>query len=125
MDNHSRFLCDYGWFHGIRRKPAHPSVVARRARIVFSDGKWRFPKNSKAEIEDKSKGDAISKAIRHPANQLVCDPMHRSRRPRPTDHTGAHHFAFASLNFVIYIVWWEKPLNVQRGVRVYKKRTDA
>jgi len=31
--------------------------------------------------------------------------------------------AFAVLNFVIYLLWWEKPLNVQRGVRVYKKRT--
>jgi len=30
--------------------------------------------------------------------------------------------AFAALNFVIYILWWDKPQNVQRGVRVYKKR---
>jgi len=30
--------------------------------------------------------------------------------------------AFAALNFVVYILWWDKPLNVQRGVRVYKKR---
>jgi len=30
--------------------------------------------------------------------------------------------AFAGLNFVIYVLWWDKPLNVQCGVRVYKKR---
>jgi len=30
--------------------------------------------------------------------------------------------AFATLNLVIYTLWWDKPLNVQRGVRVYKKR---
>jgi len=31
--------------------------------------------------------------------------------------------AFTGLNFVIYLLWWDKPLNVQCGVRVYKKRT--
>jgi len=30
--------------------------------------------------------------------------------------------AFAVLNFVIYLLWWEKPQNVQRGARVYKTR---
>jgi hypothetical protein len=30
--------------------------------------------------------------------------------------------AFAALNFVIYLLWWDKPQNVQRGVRVYRKR---
>jgi hypothetical protein len=30
--------------------------------------------------------------------------------------------AFAALNFVIYVLWWHKPVNVQRGVRVYKKQ---
>jgi hypothetical protein len=30
--------------------------------------------------------------------------------------------AFAALDFVIYLLWWDKPLQVRRGVRVYKKR---
>jgi len=30
--------------------------------------------------------------------------------------------AFAALNLLIYVLWWDKPLHVQRGVRVYKKR---
>jgi len=29
---------------------------------------------------------------------------------------------FAGLNFVIYLLWWDKPLNLRCGVRVYKKR---
>jgi len=30
--------------------------------------------------------------------------------------------AFAGLNLFLYLLWWDKPLNVQCGVRVYKKR---
>jgi hypothetical protein len=61
-------------------------------------GNGDFPRISKAEIEDKSKGDAISKRL-----ELVT-------------------VAFAALNFAIYLLLWEKPQNVQRGVRVYRKR---
>ena len=29
--------------------------------------------------------------------------------------------AYAAMNFVIYVFWWNKPLNVDRSVRVYRK----
>ena len=29
--------------------------------------------------------------------------------------------AYAAMNFVIYIFWWNKPLNVSRPVRVFPK----
>jgi len=63
MDNHPRLLRDHGRFYGIRGKPANPSVVSRNATIVFVDGYGDFPRISKAEIEDRSKGDAISKSV--------------------------------------------------------------
>jgi len=63
-------------------------------------GNGNFPRISKGEIEEKSKGDVISKGGRHPANELVRGIMHRSRSPRPTDHrTGARHGCVCSPQF--------------------------
>jgi len=50
MDHHPQFLRDHGWFSGMRRKSVH------------------------TEIEDKSKGDAISKG---------CKPVGLRRRQGP------------------------------------------
>ena len=58
---------------------------------------------------------------RYPSNRLVRDAVHRPKSPRPTDHrVRARHFA--TLNFLIYLLSWEKLLNLRRGVRVYRKR---
>jgi len=57
-------------------------------------------------------------------NRLVRDAVHRQSAPRPTDHrVGARHGCVATLNLSYTFSGWDKPLNVQRGVRVYKKRT--
>ncbi|KAI9452200.1 hypothetical protein F5148DRAFT_1370439 [Russula earlei] len=84
---------------------------------------------AKEEIDDKSKGDVISKTLvtRHSAIWLVCDTMHRTKIPNPTDHEiGARDCCLCSSQFcMMYILWWDKPLNGQRGVRVYKKRNTG
>jgi len=105
MDNHSRILRDYGWFYGIRGKPANPSVVTQRAEVVFSDGQWRFPKDLEGRDRGQEQGRCHLESRRHPITELELATV-----------------AFAALNFVIYVLWRDKPQNVQRGVRVYKKR---
>jgi len=70
-------------------------------------GNSDFPRILKAAIDDKSKGDAISKGV--VILQMITELELAT-------------IAFAALNFVIFLLWWDKPLNVQRGVRVYKKR---
>ena len=39
----------------------------------------------------------------------------------PITHLEIVTFAYAAMNFVIYIFWWNKPLNVNRPVRVFRK----
>src|SRR5712671_4535643 len=87
-------------------------------------GNGDFPRISKAEIEDRSKGDAISKSVAIlQTGWFVTQCIARALQGLPITELELVTVAFATLNFVIYLLWWDKPLNVQRGVRVYKKRT--
>jgi hypothetical protein len=86
-------------------------------------GNGDFPRISKEEIEDRSKGDAISKSlVILQTGWFVTQCVARKIQGLPITELELVTVAFAALNFVIYILWWHKPVNVQRGVRVYKKR---
>jgi len=89
-------------------------------------GNGDFPRISKAEIEDRSKGDAISKGlVILQTGWFVTQCIARKIQGLPITELELVTVAFATLNFVIYVLWWHKPLNVQHGVRVYKKRPTA
>ena len=45
----------------------------------------------------------------------------RAREHLPVTHLEIVTLAYAAMNFVIYIFWWNKPLNVNRPVRVFRK----
>jgi len=86
-------------------------------------GNGDFPRISKAEIEDRSKGDAISKGVVIlQTSWFVMQCIARGVQGLPITELELVTVAFATLNLVIYMLWWDKPLNAQRGVRVYKKR---
>jgi len=75
------------------------------------------------EIQDKSKGDFISKGVVIlQTSWFVMQCIARGVQGLPITELELATIAFASLNFVIYVLWWDKPLNVRCGVRVYKKR---
>jgi len=86
-------------------------------------GNGDFPRLSRAEIDDKSKGDAISKCVVILQTAwFVTQCIARGAQGLPVTELELATVAFATLNFVIYVLWWDKPQNVQRGIRVYKKR---
>ncbi|KAH9959070.1 hypothetical protein BC827DRAFT_1135276 [Russula dissimulans] len=86
-------------------------------------GNGNFPRISKKEIQDKSKGDFISKAVVIlQTSWFVMQCIARGVQRLPITELELATIAFAGLNFVLYLLWWDKPLNVQCGVRVYKKR---
>jgi len=86
-------------------------------------GNGDFPRISKAEINGKSKGDAISKfVVILQTGWFVAQCIARGVQGLPITELELATVAFAALNFVIYLLWWDKSQNVQRGVRVYKKR---
>jgi hypothetical protein len=86
-------------------------------------GNGDFPRISKMEIQDKSKGDFISKAVVIlQTSWFVIQCIARGVRGLPITELELATIAFAGLNFIMYVLWWDKPLNVECGVRVYKKR---
>ncbi|KAI9509505.1 hypothetical protein F5148DRAFT_1148259 [Russula earlei] len=86
-------------------------------------GNGYFPRIAKEEIQDKSKGDPVSKAlVILQTGWFVVQCIARGAQGLPVTELELVTVAFATLNFVMYLLWWDKPLNVQRGVRVYKKR---
>jgi hypothetical protein len=87
-------------------------------------GNGDFPRISEADIDDKNKGDAISKGlVILQTSWFVTQCIARGVQGLPITELELVTVAFAVLNLAIFILWWEKPLNVGRGVRVYKKRT--
>ncbi|KAI9507071.1 hypothetical protein F5148DRAFT_981898 [Russula earlei] len=103
----------------------------RPVRVLLPDqlgsysltGNGDFPRIAKAEIEDRSKGDAVSKTlVVLQTGWFVTQCIARGIRGLPVTELELVTVAFATLNFVIYLLWWDKPLNVRCGVRVYKKR---
>ncbi|KAH9954193.1 hypothetical protein BC827DRAFT_1386908 [Russula dissimulans] len=89
-------------------------------------GNGDFPRISKREIQDKSKGDFISKGIVIlQTGWFVMQCVARRVQGLPITELELATVAFAGLNLAIYVLWRDKPLNVQCGVRVYKKRPDS
>jgi hypothetical protein len=102
-------------------------LLPEKLRSYSLTGNGDFPRISKKEIQDKSKGDFISKAVVIlQTSWFVMQCIARGVQGLPITELELATIAFAGLNFVIYVLWWDKPLNVQCGVRVYKKRiTDS
>src|SRR5712671_243388 len=98
-------------------------LLPEQLELYSLTGNGYFPKISKAEIEDRSKGDAISKGVVIlQTGWFVTQCTARGVQGLPITELELVTVAFGALSFLIYVLWWEKPQNVQRGVRVYKKR---
>jgi hypothetical protein len=86
-------------------------------------GAGDFPRIAVEDIEDKSKGDFISKGlVLLQTGWFIAQCIARGSQGLPITELELVTVAFAVLNLVMYVLWWDKPLNVQRAVRVYRKR---
>ena len=93
----------------------HQSI---RADIDFTS----FTVPTKEEIEDKGKSDWLAKSlVLLQTSWFVMQCIARAVDHLPVTHLEIMTLAYAAMNFVIYIFWWNKPLNVNRPVRVFRK----
>jgi hypothetical protein len=98
------------------------TLLPRQLNGYSLTGKGDFPRIAIEEIQDKSKGDFISKGlVVLQTGWFITQCIARGARGLPITELELVTVAFAGLNFVMYWVWWDKPLNVRRAVRVYKK----
>ena len=100
-------------------KPLHP---LQESELQESDGYESFVMPTKAEIKDKGKSDWLAKSlVLLQTSWFVMQCIARAVERLPVTHLEIVTLAYAAMNFVIYIFWWNKPLNVNRPVRVFRK----
>ena len=103
--------------HDLYNKPnsSRPTI---RTDIDFSS--FRVP--TEADIKDKGKSDWLAKSVvLLQTSWFVMQCIARAIKHLPVTHLEIVTLAYAAMNFVIYIFWWNKPLNVNQPVRVFKK----
>ena len=104
--------------------PLHPLVAIdlygdnTALDIYFSS----FTVPTEAEIMGKGKSNWLTKPlVLLQTLWFVMQCIARAVEHLPVTHPEIVTLAYAAMNFVIYIFWWNKPLNVNRPVRVFRK----
>ena len=77
---------------------------------------------TEAEIKDRGKSDWLAKSlVLIQTSWFVLQCIARGVEHLPITHLEIVTLAYAAMNFVIYIFWWNKPLNATRPVRVFRR----
>ena len=98
--------------------PLHPLLVEELVR----DDIYTFTMPTEVEIQDRGKGDWLAKSlVLLQTSWFVMQCIARAIKHLPVTHLEIVTLAYAAMNFVIYAFWWNKPLNVNRPVRVFRK----
>ena len=81
-----------------------------------------YPIATREEIQDKSKGDAVTKAlVVLQTTWFLLQCVARGSRHLALTELELATAAFALLNIIIYALWWDKPLDVQCHIVVRRK----
>jgi len=84
-----------------------------------------FPTITTEEIEDKSKGDGLSKLILIlQTGWFIVQCIARGAQGLAITELEIATMALCSLNAMMYFFWWYKPLDVKYRVPVYLKSTS-
>ncbi|KAJ7162877.1 hypothetical protein C8R46DRAFT_330318 [Mycena filopes] len=82
---------------------------------LLLDHRVVLPPIPSSEINDKSKGDTVGKLlVLVQTTWFMAQAVSRAVQKLPMTELELTTVAFASLNIITYILWWKKPLDVQR-----------
>jgi len=98
--------------------PLHPLSIDE----LEDHGKFDFALPTEEEIQDKGKSDWLAKTlVLIQTTWFVMQCITRSVEHLPITELEIVTLAYATMSFVIYLFWWNKPLNVERPIRVFLK----
>ena len=84
-----------------------------------------YPIVTREEIQDKSKGDAVTKAlVVLQTTWFLLQCAARGSQHLALTELEIATAAFALLNIIIYALWWDKPLDVQCCIVVRRRSTQ-
>ena len=96
-------------------EPLHP--LEESGLLGYSES---FTMPTEAEIDDRGKSNWLAKfLVLLQTSWFVMQCIARGIEHLPVTHLEIVTLAYAAMNFVIYVFWWNKPLNVNRPVRVF------
>ena len=102
--------------------PLHPLPVEDLVR----DDIYTFVMPTEEEIKDRGKSDWLAKSlVLLQTSWFVMQCIARAIGHLPVTHLEIVTLAYAAINFAIYVFWWNKPLNVNRPVRVFRKSGES
>ncbi|TDL13387.1 hypothetical protein BD410DRAFT_735465, partial [Rickenella mellea] len=108
------FFALMGGFMLFDGKEALYTLVPEKLDELSKSGKIVFPDISKEDIQDRSKGDIISKGfVIIQTSWFVLQCIARGVEHLAITELELVTLAFAVLNLATYALWWNKPLNVQ------------
>ena len=91
-----------------------------RFSVLLEEGKIEFPTVTVEEIEDRSKADGFSKSIALGQTLwFITQCLARIGQHLDLTLVELATLSLATLNGVMYFLWWHKPLDVRCPVRVY------
>ncbi|KIJ99717.1 hypothetical protein K443DRAFT_623211 [Laccaria amethystina LaAM-08-1] len=100
-------------------------LTLEEMELLYSRGTIDFPDITKRQIEDKSKGDGLSKGlVVLQTSWFVIQCVARAVAGMVITELELVTLGFAILNGVLYFLWWNKPLNVQCPVPVHCKASS-
>ena len=81
-----------------------------------------IPRVTAADMEDRSKGDALSEIIAIlQTTWFIVQCIARGQQRLALTELELVTLALASLNAMTFAIWWDKPLGVQEPVKIYLK----
>ena len=94
-------------------------------RRLVADAQIDFPMITAREIEDKSKGDILSKTLAIlQTTWFMVQCIARGVQGLALTELELVTLALAGLNAATYFFWWHKPLGVQEPIKIYLKKTE-
>ncbi|TFK60376.1 hypothetical protein BDN72DRAFT_850554, partial [Pluteus cervinus] len=119
---HGQFAQMGGFARKDNKCVLHPSTLIdliKAGRIDLDQLKL-----TKDDIDDKSKGDVLSKAVvAFQTTWFVFECIARLQQKLPLLELEVVTLAFAVLNVITYALWWYKPLNVLRPIYLHIRET--
>jgi hypothetical protein len=122
---HGFFACMGGFMLYVDGKP-QATLKPKELKRFIREGSVEMPIIAKADIEDRSKGDAFSKTIA--ILQLawfVLQLVARYVQNLPITLLELDTLALAALAGIAYGCWWKKPKDIGRPHAVYWKPTAS
>ncbi|KAG1730934.1 uncharacterized protein EDB91DRAFT_1085229 [Suillus paluster] len=122
---HGFFACMGGFMLYVDDKP-RATLTPRELQHFISDGSVDMPVITEADIEDRSKGDVLSKGVA--ILQLVgfvLQLVARYVQKLPITLLEIDTLAVAAATCIAYGLWWKKPKDVGRPYVVHWKATTS